>query len=313
MSAATPTAAALERLEPLVKSKEISSASRPLLIVGGDSDPNTRRVVDQAHIRNVDYHFWDTDVEGGLQVAWDFNEPVLDLGDHHLQPSAIFARCNVFSQDTNLPVRVHQLIQAYALAWPDVRILNRPTLNTLNNKSLNLRLAREVGFTIADTMVLGDCSPLVTIPDAENRIAKPIDGGAHTLLVSKLNQQIAQSQWPNTSYFIQERLEGENLRVFVINQVPYCFHLATQSLDYRDDPKVDVKQIATPTELVAPALALAKRIGFDYCALDFRCRTKFDTPVFLEINSFPMFVRFDDAGENCLVDALLDFLAPGSQ
>jgi hypothetical protein len=30
--------------------------------------------------------------------------------------------------------------------------------------------------------------------------------------------------------------------------------------------------------------------------------------VFLEINSFPMFVRFDDAGQNCLVDAMLDFL-----
>jgi glutathione synthase/RimK-type ligase-like ATP-grasp enzyme len=281
------------------------------LIVGGDSDPNTRRVVDQAHIRDVDYHFWDTDVEGGLQIAWDFNERVLDLGDHHLQPAAIFARCNVFSQDKNLPARVHQLIQAYALAWPDVRILNRPTLNTLNNKSLNLRLARELGLTIPDTIVLGDCSPLTTIPDAEDRIAKPLDGGAHTMLVSQLNQQIAQSQWPNTSYFIQPRLAGENLRVFVINQEPYCFHLATQSLDYRDDLWVEVKQIPTPGELIAPALALAKQIGFDYCALDFRCTAGFDNPVFLEINSFPMFVRFDDAGENCLVDAILDFLVTG--
>ncbi len=300
----------MERLEALVTSSAMPSTSGLLLIVGGDSDPNTRRVVDQAHIRHIDYHFWDTDVEDGLQIAWDFNEPVLDLGDHRLQPAAIFARCNVFSQDTNLPARVHQLIQAYALAWPDVRILNRKTLNTLNNKALNLRLAREIGLAIPDSMVLGDCSPLATIPDAENRIAKPLDGGAHTVSVSKLNQQMAQSQSPNKSYFVQERLNGENLRVFVINQKPYCFHLATQSLDYRDDLKVDVKQIATPGELVSPAPALAKQIGFDYCALDFRCRNGFDKPVFLEVNSFPMFVRFDDAGENCLVDQMLDFLVP---
>ncbi len=296
----------MERLESLVK----SSNSVPLLIVGGDSDPNTRRVVDQAHIRQIDYHFWDTDVEGSLQIAWDFDKPVIDLGDQHLQPAAIFARCNVFSQDTNLPARVHQLIQGYALAWPDVRILNRQTLNTLNNKSRNLRLARDIGFAIPDTMVLGDCSPLETVPDAENRIAKPLDGGAHTVSVSKLNQQRTQSQWPNTSYFIQERLKGENLRVFVINQQAYCFHLATQSLDYRDDPKVAVRQISTPSRLVAPALALAKKIGFDFCALDFRCRANFENPVFLEVNSFPMFVRFDDAGENCLVDRVLDFLVP---
>ena len=300
----------MERLESLVNPNAILSTSGPLLIVGGDSDPNTQRVVDQAHIRHIDYHFWDTDGDGGLQIAWDFNEPVLDLGDQRLQPAAIFARCNVFSQDSDLPGRVHQLIQAYALAWPDVRILNRNTLNTFNNKSLNLRLAKETGLEIPDTIVMGNCSPLATIPDAESRIAKPLNGGAHTVSVSKLNQQIAQSQWPNTSYFIQERLEGENLRVFVIDQKPYCFHLATQSLDYRDDPKVDVKQIATPSELVTPSLALAKAIGFDYCALDFRCRNEFDAPVFLEINSFPMFVRFDDAGENCLVDRVLDFLVP---
>lgn len=302
----------MERLETLVKSKETSSDSGTLLIVGGNSDPNTRRVVDQAHIRHVDYHFWDTDDEGGLQIAWDFSEPVLDLGDHQVQPAAIFARCNVFSQNTHLPTRIHHLIQAYALAWPDVRILNRSTLNTLNNKSLNLRLASEMGLTIPETMVLGDCSPLATIPDADNRIAKPLDGGAHTISVSKLNQQVAQSKWLDTSYFIQERLEGENLRVFVIDQQPYCFHLATQSLDYRDDIETDVKQISTPSELVAPALALSKKIGFDYCALDFRCRNEFDNPVFLEINSFPMFVRFDDAGENCLVDRILDFLVPKS-
>ena len=303
----------MERLESLVTSKEIPCTSKLLLIVGGDSDPNTRRVVDQAYIRQIDYHFWDTDIEGGLQIAWDFNDRVLDLGDLRLQPAAIFARCNVFCQDINLPARVHQLMQAYALAWPDVRILNRQTLNTLNNKSLNLRLAKEVGLMIPDTMVLGDCWPLVTIPDAQNRIAKPLDGGAHTVSVSKLNQQMTQSHWPNTSYFIQERLKGENLRIFVIDQKPYCFHLATRSLDYRDDPKVAVKQIPTPRELMAPALALSEEIGFDYCALDFRCRTGLNDPVFLEVNSFPMFVRFDDAGENCLVDRILDFLVPNSQ
>ena len=54
----------------------------------------------------------------------------------------------------------------------------------------------------------------------------------------------------------------------------------------------------------------ADALRFDYCALDFRCREGFDDPIFLEINSFPMFVRFDDAGENCIVNAILDFLCP---
>ena len=87
-----------------------------------------------------------------------------------------------------------------------------------------------------------------------------------------------------------------------------CFHLVTSDLDYREDATVDVVQVDVPGSLVAPIEELVRRKGFDYCALDFRCRNGFEDPVFLEVNSFPMFVRFDDAGQNCIVNSILDFL-----
>jgi len=278
-----------------------------LLIVGGDSDPNTSRIVDQAHIRNVEYLFWDTDLTSSLQVAWDFESPALDLGHTRIEPTAIFARWNVFGGDPSRNLAAYETIQAYAFAWPSIRMLNRQSISDLNNKSFNLRLAREIGFTIPHSIVMSDLSPLTTLPNPDQKITKPLGGGGHARLVSDLVQDpkaIAESG----PQFLQERLEGENLRLFSVNQQLSCFHLITTKLDYREDPLTDVVQVDVPDELISMTHQMVERKGFDYCALDFRCRNGLNDPVFLEINSFPMFVRFDDAGHNCIANSILDFL-----
>ncbi len=98
------------------------------------------------------------------------------------------------------------------------------------------------------------------------------------------------------------------MRLFSVGGQLFCFQLKTTALDYRDDLTVEVVACDVPAELVRPTTQLVARKGFDYCALDFRCREELEQPVFLEVNLFPMFVRFDDAGENWLADAILDFL-----
>ena len=278
-----------------------------LLIVGGESDPNTQRIVDQSHIRDVEYMFWDTDNDDCLQIAWDFDKPLLDLGDTQVTPTAIYLRWNVFGGQSEKNLAAFEMIQAYAFAWPEVRLLNRKTIVDINNKSLNLRLAREFGFTIPKTLVMSNFSPLKTIPDPETKIAKPLGGGAHTQSIADTTKHI-EDGGTLPPQFIQELLPGENLRLFSVGGELSCFHLVTDQLDYREDSAVDVIQVAVPEELVAATNKLVAHKGFDYCALDFRCRSGFDDPIFLEINSFPMFVRFDDAGKNCIVNAILDFL-----
>ncbi|MFT5304496.1 MAG: glutathione synthase/RimK-type ligase-like ATP-grasp enzyme [Mariniblastus sp.] len=277
-----------------------------LLIVGGESDPNTQRIVDQAHLRDLDYFFWDTDHPDCLNIAWDFNQPDLDLGENRLRPSAIFMRWNVFGGNADHNLAAFETIQAYTFAWPETRILNRRTITDINNKSFNLRLAIQSGFQIPNTLVMSNLSPLVTIPNPESQVAKPLNGGAHTVSVADLaaDQNRLTSQPPQ---FIQEKLVGENLRLFSVGGQLSCFHLVTSELDYREDANVGVVQVEVPPELVEPTQRIVSSKGFDYCALDFRCRQGFEEPVFLEVNSFPMFVRFDDAGQNCIADSILDF------
>ncbi len=278
-----------------------------LLIVGGDSDPNTQRVVDQAHLRNLHYRFWDTDSPTALRIAWDFATSAIDLDGDSLQPSAVFLRYNVFAGDAARNLAVFDTVQSYCLAWPQLKMLNRLSATDANNKCRNLCWAREAGLPIPQTLVMADLTPLVSIPVPAEHVIKPLQGGDHTRSVADIHSDLRTlaSLQPQ---FVQNRLRGENLRLFWIGGQPFCFHLQSDALDYRQDDNVQVVQIEPPAELLTPAQRLVQRIGFDYCALDFRCTHGFEQPVFLEVNSFPMFVRFDDASENRLVDAILDFL-----
>lgn len=280
-----------------------------LLIVGGDSDPNTQRIVDQAHLRAVDYFFWDTDLPQARQIAWDLASPEIDFGDVRLIPEAVFLRYNVFNDPSSHDAfAAHEVTESYALAWSNIRMLNRSTSGAVNNKSRNLVLGKRCGFDIPETTVLGNLSPLVHLPDADQKIIKPLSGGDHAMIARHAS---AEPERLNSlaPQFVQQRLTGENLRVFSVAGKLFAFHLKTDQVDYRTDQNVSVHAIDVPAELIDPTNRLVNQLGFDYCALDFRCRDSFEDPVFLEINSFPMFVAFDDACENQLADTLLEFLA----
>lgn len=279
-----------------------------LVIVGGESDPNTQRIVDQAHLRGLDYLFWDTDRCEACQIAWDLHQPHIDFGDERITPSAMFLRYNVFDGDAARNHAAFDVAESFALAWPSIRLLNRRTAGDANNKSRNLARARVCGFEIPETTVLGDLTPLETVPAPQSKIIKPLAGGDHAFVVSDVigDRSRLESLPPQ---FVQEKLDGENIRVFSIAGELFAFHLQTTEIDYRTDHNVAIAAIDVPGDLVDPIHRLVDQIGFDYCALDFRCRDRFEGPVFLEINSFPMFVAFDDACENRLADAMLGFLS----
>lgn len=278
-----------------------------LLIVGGESDPNTQRIVDQAHLRGLDYFYWDTDLPHARQLAWDFESPVIDCGENAISPAAMFIRYNVFEGNPAINHAVFDAAESFALAWPQVQLLNRDTVGAVNNKSRNLRLAIECGFQIPKTTVLADMNPLSSMPEPQSKIIKPLAGGDHAQLVSEL-QNDSERLAELVPQFVQTKLDGENIRVFSIGGRLFAFHLETDHVDYRTDDSVKVNAMDVPSNIIDATRQLVQRTGFDYCALDFRCRDGFAEPVFLEVNSFPMFVAFDDAGENCLADAILEFL-----
>lgn len=294
-------------------------APRPveLLIVGGESDPNTRRVADQAAMRGVDFAMVDTDTEAASNIQWSFDDPAILFGDAWFAPDSLFLRHNVFSPAGGLQTQpaanaahVHHIAREYAQAWPQIRILNRRVLGNMNSKSANLAMAKRLGFVVPESHVMTANAPTPVGFDMDQAIAKPLLGGAHTQhaadFVTAAQDPAAAASMP--PQFLQHRVDGHNLRVFVVGGQTFAFHIDSDLLDYREEVANAVHNIETPPHLVEPCVAMADEIGFDYCAFDFRGTEGFDGLHFLEVNSFPMFVRFDMECENRLVDKMLSVL-----
>ena len=282
-----------------------------LLIVGGESDPNTRRVADQAAIRGVDFAIVDTDTGAAEQIQWSFSEPSLLIGSQRFVPESLFLRHNVFSPDggpapppSGNSTSTHHIMREYAQAWPNIRILNRRVLGHANSKSANLALATQFGFDVPDSVVVTASAPVPVGFDTEHAIAKPLFGGAHAQHADEF--LTAARQTPSLApQFLQRRLNGHNVRVFVVGGKTLAFHIDSDRLDYREERANVVHHIATPADLEERCIAMADNIGFDYCAFDFRGTDNFEGMHFLEVNSFPMFVRFDMECQNQLVDQML--------
>lgn len=285
----------------------VSSQAVELLIVGGESDPNTRRVADQAAIRGVDFAIADTDLAESEAIHWSFDDPSILIGGQRFEPQSLFLRHNVFQNQPSAGAGyIHHVMREYALAWPEIRILNRRVLGHMNSKSSNLARARRMGFAVPASQVMTATASLPDRFDIDASIAKPLLGGAHTQHAAAFIA--GRGANPGPPQFLQQRLDGHNVRVFVVGGHTFAFHIDSEELDYRDETSNVVHTIDTPAEVADRCIAMAEEIGFDYCAFDFRGVDGFEELYFLEVNSFPMFVRFDMECQNRLVDRMLSVL-----
>lgn len=275
-----------------------------LLVVGGESDPNTRRIADHAALRGVDFVFVDTDDPDAHAASWRLDEPTLHIAGRYLRPRSLFLRHNVFRRTD---ATLFNAIREYSAAWPDVRVLNRAAGGRYNSKAGNLRLAQQIGFEVPATMVVDGPARLATIADLQDWVVKPLMGGAYTIPAADLVAAVHSGERAGMQ-LVQRRLRGRNVRVFVVGGQVFGFAIDTEHLDYREVNDCDVVVVDLDPVVEERSIELAERLGYSYCALDFRGMDADDDLVFLEINSFPMFSRFDTASGHRLADRMLSVL-----
>lgn len=276
-----------------------------LLIVGSDNDPNTRRIADHAYIREIEFIQIDPILIDSRSVEWALGSEKLLLNGDSIQPEAVYLRHDVFSSGVEFwSSALIKTVSAFVLGNPSVRCLNRDSMLLENNKAHNLILAQTLNMPIPETTIFaGAPAEMKQRFTGQDVIAKPLAGGAFSVQPDTLDEAAI----GYASSFVQERLPGQNQRVFVIDGQVFGFEVQSEELDYRTDTKTQVVTCKTPETIAEQAVEMARLCRFDYCALDFRCNDRGDW-VFLEINSFPMFSAFDDAADNRLVEAQLAFL-----
>jgi hypothetical protein len=292
-----------------------SAASDPILVAGGDRDPNVAVLVRALEAAGAAVRPLLYGAGARPWLAWDLDGDRLILDGDVLQPRAVFLRHDVFTQLADprpepgfRAMAWTTALHGWVLAHPEVRCLNRVSFSSVPNKPHALLLARELGLAIPRTVITNSARVAREVGDA---IAKPVAGGELTHPLDHALAKAGDADVLAAPALVQERLVAPELRVYVVGDATFTFEVGSPLLDYRASPDVELTYLGPGPAAVADRVrALARRLGLDFAAADLKSRPGGEL-VFLEINTAPMFARFDHAAGGALAHALAGWLVDG--
>lgn len=172
-------------------------------------------------------------------------------------------------------------------------------------KPYQLSLLEGSDLPIPRTLVTGNPEQVKAWASQHPLIYKPVAGGAlvHRLTEEDLKEDRL-SALEHAPVLFQEYVEGEDLRVFVLNgRVIGSFRITGEGVDYREG-KTTVEPIHTSQELEELSIKAASATGLLFTGIDWK-RKKNGDLVILECNPAPMFMGFDQVAKNRIVTQLV--------
>ncbi|WEF25821.1 hypothetical protein [Paracoccus sp. S3-43] len=276
-----------------------------ILVAGGQGDPSMAVLVDRMARRGTGHLNLLLGSDRDFDLRIDLQSNSLSIDGRVIRPGGCFIRHDVFLYDTPDPAAAHsralnwyQAIRGWCAAQPGIRLFNRQSIMRENNKIENLLAARQIGLAVPHTLVTNDFSDL---RHDDSLIQKPVAGGEYTALLRDLP---ADSRCPR---FVQPRLNRPEMRVYRIGDAVMGFRLTSPDLDYRLAQTATLTTAPVPADLADLLVQLCDRLNLDFAAADFMTGDSGE-PLFLELNSQPMFAAFDRTAEGRLSDAIIDYL-----
>lgn len=289
-----------------------------LVVAGGDADPNVVLLARRAALRRIPHVALCAGTASWPKLTWALDEDRLWLDGVEVRPAALFLRYDVFAhlhdqrpESRSRALRWYHALLCWALAHEDVAFLNRRYGTRHAGKLWVLHLARRYGLAVPPSVVTSDPQAVEGL-DPAMWIAKPVNGGEYTrILADARNDPAWRRQSAAEPTIIQQRLVGPDLRIYRVGGLWLAFALRSEAIDYRSSTDVTIDLVPAPKDLTAPLARLMDALGLDFGAADFKACPATGDPLFLEVNSAPMFAAFDAAAAGALADAILDWLAPG--
>jgi len=284
-----------------------------LLIAGGQLDANLRALAQAAHAMSVPCIDLCVPAGSSPLFHWDLDATSAPLpwGDGP-SPRGAFIRQDVFAAMADPRPEVSQralgwftAVQGWLMAHPQVRTFNADMAAVAFNKPAALLRARAAGLRTPATWVSNDTERLRSRL-ASPAIAKPVAGGGLCQTLSEALTGVTQAGSAMPA-LIQPCLVAPELRVFVIGKCTLAFQVSSPSLDYREHQDAEVTPCEVPPEAVA-LRRLMQDLRMDFGAADFKTDPQTGALVFLELNTSPMFVRFDEVCQGRLTQAMVHHL-----
>jgi hypothetical protein len=285
-----------------------------ILIAGGVHDPNIDAILRAAENRGVETIPLLIGEDRTPSLTWDLDAGSLQINGNQVRVTALFARRDAFhaggAEAEYRSLAWFTTLQGWLATSPRIRTLNRHYIGRHTNKLEALHRARAAGLKVPATLVTNDLDRLGAFYKEGETIAKPVPGGGYSELVQEL---LAQTEFRDgaaaTPAIVQPRLQGPDLRIYGLDKTYFGFYIHADAVDYR---RTQSRRIERATRLPDATLAGLERLmdsmGLDWGAADFKLDPESNEPVFLEINSQPMFSAFNRLARGAITDAIITYL-----
>jgi hypothetical protein len=252
-------------------------------------------------------------------LTWELVEDRLSIDGEAIEPGAVFLRYDVFShlrdhsaESQRQAGHWYHALLSWVLAHESVAFFNRGYGARHPAKPHVLLLAKSAGLAIPRTVISNDLATLEQL-DVGKWVAKPVTGGEYTAVIADvLHEASWRARFADAPTIVQQRLEAPDLRIYRVGDRWFPFTLISAEIDYRASRDVTIMPAAAPLDLVRALAALMNHLGLDFGAADFKCCPDTGWPLFLEVNSAPMFSTFDQVLSGALADAIIDWLGTSS-
>ena len=277
-----------------------STNEKYVLVAGGTLDPNLTRLIEIANSRKVPICDLRHEPAISPSFSWHLNEGQPRIKAQIPSVSGAFIRYDVFNNITQSKSGAsqralgwYQTVYGWLLSQNQIKLFNRHQTVGVGNKLAILLLAKKIGLLIPDTWVTNEAEQLAQY-SVETTIAKPVSGGSYCYSLKELQGSI---QFSNGSApmpaIVQNRLVPPEVRIYIIGDDAFAFEIRSQHLDYRVKQDAEVIPLATLPKEVELLRKLMGTLQMNFGAADFKTDPKTKELVFLELNSSPMFVKFD--------------------
>jgi hypothetical protein len=283
-----------------------------LLLAGGQDDPNLTVLAHAAQRANVELLDLRLPASESPAFCWDPAERVAQFAGTELKATAAFIRHDVFRgmQDPRPEVSArasawYHTIMGWLLSEPRVRMFNRGMCQTATNKPAALVFAREAGLQIPPTRITNQPESFRS-ERVDSMIAKPVGGGDYCYsLAEALGKTDLRGGVAASPAIVQKRHVPPEVRIYVIGAVEFAFEVCSPSLDYRVNQDAELILLPQVPQEVSRLRDLMSRVGLDFGAADFKTDPETGQLVFLELNTSPMFARFDQVSGGKVSDAIV--------
>jgi glutathione synthase/RimK-type ligase-like ATP-grasp enzyme len=200
------------------------------------------------------------------------------------------------------------------------RIVNPPSTWELHGlKPFENSVHHRLGLRAPWTLATSDPSALLELRrDADAWITKGLVGGYTytTPYAPPVELEQARAQLAEAPRMVQERVSGENLRVYVVDgRALGAAEIVPGSPEEVDSRRntLRVRRVPLPDAARRAALAASSHFGFAFSAVDFLRDTRTGEWVLLECNSAPFFVEYEGTSGIDVSSPLADLLTSRSR